>query len=390
MGNEKKIAALVLAAGYSSRAPGFKPLLPLGDGTVIESTVQNLQRGGVVDITVVIGHNAAEMIPELNHLDVRYVLNKDYQKGMFSSVVMGVNSLSSQTKAFFLLPGDMPLVRCHTIRMLCKAYRRVRANVIYPVFLRQRGHPPLISMQCCPAITSWKQTGGLRSLLALYETQAYEVETADEGILMDIDTPEDYSMVAERFRYRDIPTRNECEAILARLKAQEGVVQHGRLVSEVARALAERLNQAGLRLDIGIIVAAGMLHDLAKGRAHHERLGARMLNTMGYHDVADIVAVHRDIEFEEGRTLNEAAVLYLADKLVKGDRRVSIDERFQGALDKFNRNGDVLPGVRKRLLNARAIANVVERLIGIGLEQALSEDARLHVMCAANSKVECS
>ena len=390
MRNEKEIAALVLAAGYSSRAPGFKPLLPLGDGTVIEATVQTLRHGGVADITVVIGHHAAEMIAELKRIGVRYVLNKDYRKGMFSSVVTGVNSLSSQTEAFFLLPGDMPLVRSHTVQMLWKAYCRVRAKVIYPVFRRQRGHPPLISTQCCPAITSSTQPEGLHSLLALYENQAYEVETADEGILIDIDSPEDYTLVAERFRHRDIPTRNECEAILAKLNVPEGVVRHSRLVSEVARTLAERLNQAGLRLDIGLVVASGMLHDLAKGRAHHERLGARMLDTLGYRDVAAIVAVHRDIELEEGQLPDETAVLYLADKLVKGDRIVSIDERFQGALEKFACNGKVLPEIKQRLLNARAIGSAVEHLMGKTLEQTLSEVCRLPVVCAANSKVACS
>jgi CTP:molybdopterin cytidylyltransferase MocA/HD superfamily phosphohydrolase YqeK len=390
MRNEKEIAALVLAAGYSSRAPGFKPLLPLGNGTVIEATIQNLRCGGVADITVVIGHHAAEMIPELNRLDVRYVLNKDYRKGMFSSVVAGVNSFSSQKEAFFLLPGDMPLVRSHTVRTLYKYYLCASAKVIYPVFRRQRGHPPLISTQCCPAITSWTQPEGLRSLLALYENEAYEVETADEGILMDIDSPEDYTMVSERFRHREIPTRNECEAILAKLNVPEGVVRHSRLVSEVARTLAEQLNQAGLRLDIGLVVAAGTLHDLAKGRAHHERLGARMLNTFGYRDVAAIIAVHRDIEFEDGQMPNEAAVLYLADKLVKGDRIVSIDERFQGALEKFARNGEVLPGVKQRLLNALAIGSAAERLMGKSLEQTLSEVCRLPDICAVNSKVACS
>src|SRR5208283_855735 len=373
MRNEKEIAALVLAAGYSSRAPGFKPLLPLGGGTVIEATVRNLRCGGVADVTVVIGHHAAEMVPELNRLEVRYVLNKDYQKGMFSSVVAGVNSLSSQKEAFFLLPGDMPLVRSHTIRTLYKHYLCVKAKVIYPVFRKQRGHPPLISTQCCPAIACWTQPEGLRSLLALYEAQAYEVATADEGILMDIDSPEDYTMVSERFRHRKFPTRNECEALLAQLNVPEGVVRHSRLVSGVALTLAERLNQAGLRLDIGLVVAAGLLHDLAKGRAHHERLGARMLDTLGYRDVSAIVAVHRDIEFGERQMPDEAAVLFLADKLVQGDRIVSIDERFQGALEKFACNGKALPEVRQRLLNARAIGSAVERIMGKSLEQTLSE-----------------
>jgi molybdenum cofactor cytidylyltransferase len=390
MQNETEVAALVLAAGYSSRAPGFKPLLPMGAGTVIEATVQSLRHGGVDGITVVIGHRADELIPELNRLGVRYVQNQDYRQGMFSSVVVGVNSLSPQAEAFFLLPCDIPLVRGHTVRMLRNAYRRMMPKVTYPVFRQRRGHPPLISTQCCPAIRAWTGPGGLRSLLALYETQAHEVETADEGILTDIDTPEDYTLVVERFRHRDVPTSDEGEAILAKLNVPQDVVRHGRMVAEVARTLAERLTQAGLRLDVGLIAAAGLLHDLAKGRAHHARLGARMLNLLGYDDLAAIVAVHHDIEFEPGQMPNEAALLYLADKLVKGDRIVPMDERFQGAMEKFSRDEEILALVRQRLLNALAIGRAVDRSLGVSLEQALADDCRLAGVIAVNGKGACS
>lgn len=375
MGKDKKIAAIVLAAGFSSRAPGFKPLLPLGEGTVIEATVRNFQHGEIDDITVVTGHQAAELEPELDRIGVRHVFNRDFDKGMFSSIVAGVNALAPSTEAFFLLPGDMPLVRCHTIRTLWKTFRKVRAKVTYPVFRRKRGHPPLISAQCCSAIRSWVRPEGLRSLLALYETQAFELETADEGILLDIDTPEDYAVVAERFRHRDVPTRSECEAILAKLRAPESVLRHGRTVSEVAKTLAEHLSGAGLRLDTGLVVAAAMLHDCAKGKANHERTGARTLDSMGYCDVAAIVAVHRDIEFEEGRTLNEAAIVHLADKLVKGHQRVTIDERFRDLLRKSTQDGESLPDVRRRFQTARAIADAVERVLGMNLELALVENA---------------
>ncbi len=166
---------------------------------MIKATIQSLLGGGVFDITVVTGHRATELIPELNRLGVRHVHNPDYQNGMFSSVVTGVQSLSRRTEAFFMLPCDMPLVQGHTIHLLRDAYHRTLAPVVYPVFLQRRGHPPLITGRLCPEITSWSRPEGLRSLLALYDTQACEVQTADEGILMDVDTPEDYALVRHRF-----------------------------------------------------------------------------------------------------------------------------------------------------------------------------------------------
>ncbi|HTG01962.1 MAG TPA: NTP transferase domain-containing protein [Nitrospirota bacterium] len=386
LGTDKNISAIVLAAGFSTRAPGFKPLLPLGRGTVIEATIGNLCRGGIDDIVVVIGNRAEEMRRELALLDVRAVYNRSFEKGMFSSIVAGVNALSPRTEAFFLMPVDLPLVRCHTIRTLRRTFRRRPAKVIYPVFRGERGHPPLISAACCPAIRSWSQPEGLRSLLALFEAESCEVETADEGILLDIDTREDYEAIAKRFRRRDIPTSRECGAILSLVKAPATAERHGNKVAAVARTLAERLNEAGMKLDIGLVAAAGLLHDLAKGRPRHERTGARMLDAMGYCDVAAIVAVHRDIEFDEGRPLNEAAVVHLADKLVKGEEVVTIDERFQGALEKFTRNGEPIPEVRQRLVNARAIADAVERVLGMDLEHVLAKHAKFSVTPVSGSE----
>jgi molybdenum cofactor cytidylyltransferase len=211
--NDKKIAAIILAAGNSSRAPGFKPLLPLGSGTVIEAVTNAFVSAGIDDIVVVTGHRAAELAPMLDRLRVRHVQNDRYQEGMFSSVVAGVKSLRPGTDAFFLLPADMPLVRSHTIMALREASARTEADVIYPVFQQHRGHPPLISAQCCPAILAWDRPGGLQPLLAsCYEATAKNVGVTDEGVLIDLDTAEDYRRIADLFALRERTARKDSAA----------------------------------------------------------------------------------------------------------------------------------------------------------------------------------
>ena len=386
MGKGNKIEALVLAAGYSSRAPGFKPLLPLGDSTMIEAVINVFYAACIDDIVVVTGHHAVELAPTLDRLRVRHVQNDRYREGMFSSVVAGVKSLRPGTDAFFLLPADMPLVRCHTIKTLRKAFSHAAADVIYPVFQQRRGHPPLISTRCCPAILAWDRPEGLRSLLERYEPAARNVEVIDEGILIDVDTAEDYRRVVDRFVLRELPQRRECDAILAVANVPERVVRHCRMVSETGRVLAEALNRMGLHLDVELIIAGGMLHDLAKGRPHHASTGARMLLNMGYPGVASITAVHHTIEFEEGQLLDEAAILFLADKLVLGDRIVSLDDRFRECLEKYRCDAVVLHEVEQRLKRARIIKKSVEQVTekrleelvsGIGRESSLTTDTEV-------------
>jgi CTP:molybdopterin cytidylyltransferase MocA len=373
MRNDKKIAALVLAAGSSTRAPGFKPLLPLGKGTVIEAVINIFNAAGIDDVVVVTGHRANDLVPTLDRLRVRHVLNDRYQEGMFSSIVAGVKSLRTATDAFFLLPADMPLVRCHTITRLRKAYSRTEADVIYPVFQRLRGHPPLISAKCCPAILSWDRPEGLRSLLMRYELTSKDVDVMDEGILIDVDTAEDYRRAAERFTMRGIPQQREIEAILTAAKTPEGASRHCRMVAEMGRVLGDALNRAGLQLDVNLITAGGMLHDLAKSRPHHARAGARMLLAMGYPDVAKIVAAHHTIDFKDGLPLDEASILFLADKLVLGDRIVSLDERFSECLTKYAKDTTVLHEVKQRLKRARILEKTVEQMTGMRLKELVQE-----------------
>lgn len=180
----------------------FKPLLPLGRSTVIESAIATFRQAGIGDITVVLGHRADDIKPVLDCSHVRWIYNERYEEGMFSSVISGLYSLSAGLKGVFILPADMPLVRSLSIKKITMAYRLLGSRIFYPAHLKQRGHPPLIPSDLFPAILSWKGPGGLRSFLAGHDELASEVEVDDNGILMDIDTPEDYSNICSLYMQR--------------------------------------------------------------------------------------------------------------------------------------------------------------------------------------------
>jgi len=194
----RHLGALVLAAGYSSRMGQFKPLLPFGSSTVIGNVIESLRAAGIDDITAVVGHRANELQPLLEDLRVHCVLNPVYGQGMYSSVVAGFRSLPRRVEACFLLPGDMPGVQPDTIRMIAEDYAINRASITYPVLGGRRGHPPLISRALFPAILSTEGAGGLRAVLAGYDSAARNVEVGDQGIHWDLDTPEQYSELSAR------------------------------------------------------------------------------------------------------------------------------------------------------------------------------------------------
>jgi molybdenum cofactor cytidylyltransferase len=370
-----KFSAIILSGGYSSRMGAFKPLLPLGNATVVERAIELFRSAGIDDIRVVVGHRAEDLLPLLERTQVRPVLNDRYREGMFSSIVAGVASLDDDVEAFFLLPVDIPLVRVETITTLVQAYRNGACGIVYPCCHGRRGHPPLIAARYRDEILAWKGEGGLKPVLARNCDDSLDVDTGDEGILHDMDTPEDYGRLNAVMRKRGIPSVRECEAMLAKEFAAEApLVKHSRAVSRLALSLSRRLNDAGCSLDLDLLAAAALLHDVARGRKDHAREGARLLAGLGYGPVAEVVAAHMDIELESGAPLGESEVLYLADKMTQRDRYVTVEQRFAPRLCSLASDADASRAARERLENALAIRGRIERRLGCPVVQVMVED----------------
>lgn len=364
-----RIVGLIVAAGYSSRMGTFKPLLPLGGKTVIEVAVDSLRMAGVADIRIVVGYRAAELYPVLDQLQVDIIENPKYSQGMFSSVVAGLKTFAGDAEAFFLLPGDTPVIRRHSIKDVVREYRKTNAAVVYPVFNGERGHPPLINATCFDRILSGDGADGLRGILNEYEADSVDVPVADQGILLDMDTMEDFNQLTRFYLRRHIPTYDECLAILNKHQDDNRVLQHGHMVAEIGKSLASHLNCAGLSLSTELVYTGGLLHDLGKGKPNHPKRGERLLRCNGFSELSSIVASHMDMELKPECAIDEAALVFLADKLVQGTRRVSLSERFTPALDRFAGNREIIDAISRRKRTAEVIWNQAASILGMHLDE---------------------
>lgn len=363
-------AAVILAAGLASRMGRLKPILPLGETTVIERVIRLHQEAGAAHVIVVLGWQAARLLPLVERHQARPVINTRFREGMFTSVAAGLQALPRETTAFFVHPADIPLVRPFTLRRLTAAGRRRPESVIHPCFRGRRGHPPLIPGRLIRTLAADSGEGGLKAVLRRIGSDVCEVEVADEHVLFDMDKPEDYAALQCRWQRYDLPTDQECQALLTRVyPAPAGLRDHALAVARLAEALAEALNQAGCGLDVGLVRAAALLHDLAKGRRRHDRVGARWLARMGYGRVAEIVAAHIDLAPFEGDPIGEAQAVFLADKTMQGDRRIPLPERFEAGLKKHGRDPAARLAIQRRLENALAVKRRVEAALGSCIEE---------------------
>ena len=183
--------AIILAAGYSSRANAFKMTLPMGQMSVLEQTISKFE-GLCSRVIVVAGFQAeiiqkeiAKIISENAYsFQIKFVYNENFNQGMFHSIQKGCNEVNAPT--FFITPGDCPLVKIETVQLLAKH----KGNVVIPSFDYKGGHPIKLSSEVKQKILETNPESNLRVVLGGYEKQYMNVD--DAGVLMDVDTPEDY------------------------------------------------------------------------------------------------------------------------------------------------------------------------------------------------------
>lgn len=192
MTERPEFAAVVPAAGYSRRMGAFKPILPFGSATVIEQVIATIRAAGVFTIRVVVGWQSDRVIPLLERASTGWILNARFAEGMYTSIQAGVQCLPPDIAAFFLLPGDMPLVRSTTLIRLAAEWDARREGIFHPCHQGRRGHPPLIARSFIPEILAETPADGLRTILTRHTDCVHDVEVEDPGVLMDLDTPEDY------------------------------------------------------------------------------------------------------------------------------------------------------------------------------------------------------
>ena len=122
-----------------------------------------------------------------------------------------------------------------------------------------------------------------------------------------------------------------CLTMLDASGADEARVAHCRAVAALADELCTALKDKGIPLDSEAIHTAALLHDIAKGDPDHAAVGGLWMKELGYPAVAEIVRQHTEPDSD---ALNEAGLVFLADKLVRGAQRVELEERFSASLAK--------------------------------------------------------
>ncbi len=376
----ERVAAIVLAAGRSSRMGAFKPLLEIDGRTLLERAISTFTAAGVEDVVVVAGHRRDDVAAVAAGAGAQVLTNPEYDRGMYSSLRVGALGLHSGVTRFFLLPADVPLVRPETIGRLARAARRKAADgapleVVYPAVGGVTGHPPLIAAALLRELRAAEPSGGLRALLGAHASRSATVEVGDDGVLLDADTAEDLERIRVRAAGEGLPDVARCLALLADRGVPRERIAHSLVVAAVATALATALNGRRQHLIEPVVVAGALLHDIARERPHHADAGADLLERLGYARVAAVVRLHARLGARVDGEPDEAHLVYLADKLVQGTRVVGLEARFAARLERFAGDAAAREGVLARREEAQRVLRSVERALGAPVQEVLPAGA---------------
>ena len=193
-----RVAAIILAAGASTRMGRPKQLLPWGEKTMLQHVVDTVCAAPVDRVILVLGHHAQKILDALDvgHRPaapgIKIALNPQPERGLSSSVQVGLAALDDQVDAALFVLADQPGITPQIIAAIVERYHQTHAPIVVPVHQGRRGNPALFARETFPALMQVRDDQGGRAILAQYAPRIEQVEVGSDAIFQDIDTTEDY------------------------------------------------------------------------------------------------------------------------------------------------------------------------------------------------------
>lgn len=187
-----QIAAIILAAGASSRMGRPKQLLDWGGRPLVRVAAEQALVARLDDVIVVVGGAGGAVAAALAGLALHIVDNPAFAEGQSTSLRAGVAALGPAVAAAVVMLGDQPFVTAAIVDRLIAEWRATGAAIVAPSYRGRRGNPVLFSRAIFPELLAVAGDQGARAILAAHAADLRLVPFDDDRPLADIDTPADY------------------------------------------------------------------------------------------------------------------------------------------------------------------------------------------------------
>jgi molybdenum cofactor cytidylyltransferase len=200
----EQIGGIILAAGGSSRFGKPKQLVKWKGQPLIRHVAIAALKAGLSPVVVVVGAASADVLPVINDLPLRIVINPNWVIGLSSSIQIGISSLPKETGGAVFLQGDQPQIPHTLIKSLIEAHQLTLNPIVAPLIDGQRSNPVLFDSGTFSQLLTLEGEMGGRALFVQFPVQW--VTWHDSKLLLDIDTTEDYQKFLEIYPQDEVLT----------------------------------------------------------------------------------------------------------------------------------------------------------------------------------------
>ena len=180
----------------------------------------------------------------------------------------------------------------------------------------------------------------------------------------DADTQAEFEKLIVCARRNKGVSREICEEFYEQKKLPYNIRRHCIAVGETAAKMAEKLIKNGIYTDVELCRSGGYLHDLCKLESEHEKAVGIFLRKCGYERLASVTEAHNRLS-KQPTISAEESIVFLADKLIREDTRVTIDERYKRALQMQ----EIKPWIWRNIEACRALLRQYKSITGSDFEK---------------------
>ena len=184
------VAAIILAAGASSRFGGVKQLSQWGGKTLVESVIHTARQAGLSPIIVVGGNQFKELHNVIQHEAVEVIQNEKWASGQSSSIQAGLHALNADTGGAIFLMADQPQISVNLLSALVERSYSDARPIIGPIIDGKRSSPMYFGRSTFSELMGLEGDKGGRELMGQFPVTL--IEWIDQKMAVDIDVPEDF------------------------------------------------------------------------------------------------------------------------------------------------------------------------------------------------------
>ncbi|MHC0038757.1 nucleotidyltransferase family protein [Pseudoneobacillus sp. C159] len=187
-----KCAAILLAAGKSTRMGRLKALLPWEGTTLLQHQLAQLEQSDIHSLIVVVGYQSEKLLPYINKTSAHVVINEHVELGKTESIKRGILSVTEDHDCMVMIAVDQP-VNDLLINGMIHYFQQTNSKIIIPTYKGKRGHPILFSTELRDELLQIsEEKNGLREVVNRWKSEMGELEVSDPSILYNFNSPMDY------------------------------------------------------------------------------------------------------------------------------------------------------------------------------------------------------